>query len=179
MRTFLLTFSAIMLILSASPVKIAAQQSADVQKEVDLLKKTDKKMQYSLNKCTKEMKALSQKMDENIKNLNIQAATLKTSIDTLDNHLNSFKAEFTKSQDQLISKVKTLSIRLWLCALVLLIIAAYIFFGVIGAIKKNRITVEARMLNDKEAFELAIKKIEKEMNDKLRLLEQQLVGLKK
>jgi len=118
-------------------------------------------------------------MDENLKNLNSQATAIKTNLDTLDNHFNSLKADVTKKQDQLSSKVNILSIRLWLCALVLLIIAVYIFFGVIGAIKKNRITIEAKMLNDKEALELAIKKAEKELNDRLHSLEQQLAGLKK
>jgi hypothetical protein len=179
MKTFLIVFSAVMFLFTTLPGKMAAQQSTDIQNEIDQIKKADKKMQYSLSKCAKEMKAFKLKMDENLKNLNTQTATLKTNLDTLDNHFNTFKADITKKNDQLTSKVKTLSIMLWVCVIILLIIALYVYFALNGAIKKVRITFEAKMLNDKEALELAIKKAEKEMSDKLHLLEQQLAGLKK
>jgi predicted PurR-regulated permease PerM len=179
MRTFLIILSATLILFTASSGTIAAQQSTDIQKEIDLIKKTDKKMQYSVNKCAKDMKALNQKMDENLKNLNTQTASLKTNLDTLDNHFNAFKADVTKKQDQLTSKAKTLSIMLWLCVIVLLIIIVSVYFALSGAVKKLRTSFEAKMLNDKEAFELAIKKTDKELNDKLHLLEQQIATFKK
>lgn len=179
MRTILIIFSAALFLLTISTGTIAAQQSGDIQKEIDLIKKADKKMQFSLGKCAKEMKTLNQKMDENLKNLTAQTASLKSNIDTLDNHFNAFKSDVTKKQDQLTSKVKSLNIALWVCVIILLIIALYVYFALDGAVKKAKITFEAKMLNDKEAHDLAIKKTEKELNDKLQTLEQQLAGLKK
>lgn len=179
MRTFFTIFSAALLLFTFSASKIGAQQTTDIQKEIDLIKKADKKMQTSLGRCAKEMKVLNQKMDENVKNLNTQAAALKTNLDTLDNHFNAFKADVTKKQDQLTSKVRSLNIALWVCVIILLIIALYIYFVLNGAVKKAKITLEAKMLNDKDALELAIKKTEKEFSDKLHLIEQQLAGIKK
>jgi hypothetical protein len=179
MRKLFIVFSAAMFLSVTSTYRVLAQQSTDIPKEIELIKKTDKKMQYNLSKCAKDMKVLNQKMDENLKNLNVQMAALITNVDSLDTHFSTFKADVTKNQDQLNSRLKTLGIRLWLCVFVLLLIAAYIFFGVIGAIKKNKMTAEAMILNEKEAFAMAIRKVEKEMNDKFHTLEQQIAGLKK
>jgi peptidoglycan hydrolase CwlO-like protein len=179
MRTFLRGFIALIFLFSVSTFSMQAQQPADFQKDVEQLKKADKKMQSGLTKCVRELKALNQKTVENLKNLTNQVNSLKSNVDTLQNNINSVKTELTKRQDLLSSKIQNISIRIWLCVLILLLIAAYIFFGVIGAIKKNKITVEAKMLNDKEAFELAIKKTEKELTDKIHLLEQQIASLKK
>ena len=54
----------------------------------------------------------------------------------------------------------------------------------VNACKKADIIVNRKMLadlavNDKEAFELAIKKAEKDFNDKLLVLQQQIAGIKK
>jgi len=179
MRKFFSIISATMFLFSVSAFTSAAQQTPELQKEVELLKKADKKMQSGLAKCVKDMKVMNQKTEENLKNLNIQIIALKTNVDTLESHVNLFKTELTKKQDLLNSKIQNISIRLWLCVLILLIIAAYIFFGVIGAIKKNKATVEAKMLNDREAFELAIKRSEKEFTEKIHALEDKLAGLKK
>ena len=179
MRKFFSIISATMFLFSVSAFNIAAQQAPELQKEVELLKKADKKMQSGIAKCSKDLKVMSQKTEESLKNLNIQINALKTNVDTLESHVNLFRTELTKKQDLLNSKIQNISIRLWLCVLILLLIAAYIFFGVIGAIKKNKATLEAKMLNDREAFELAIKKSEKEFNDKLHTLEDKLAGLKK
>jgi len=179
MRTILIIFSAALFLLTISTGRIAAQQSGDIQKEIDLIKKADKKMQASLGKCAKEMKALNQKMDENLKNLTVQTASLKSNIDTLDNHFSAFKADVNKKQDQLTSKVKSLNLALWVCVIILLIIALYVYFALDATVKKAKITFEAKMLNDRDALELAIKKTEKEFSDKMHVLEQQLSGLKK
>jgi hypothetical protein len=178
MKTFLIIFSAVLILFSTIPGKLAAQQSTDIQKEIDLIKKADKKMQYSISKYAREMKALGQKTDENLKNLSTQTAVLKTNIDTLDNHFSAFKADVTKKQDQLTAKVKTLNIALWICVIILLIISLYVYFALDGVIKKVKTSFEAKMLNDKDSLELAIKKSEKETFEKIHLLEQQVAGLK-
>ena len=59
------------------------------------------------------------------------------------------------------------------------ILSVVVFFGVIGAIKKNKLTAETRMLNDREANELSLRKTEKELTEKLHALEQQIASLKK
>jgi len=179
MKTFISVFLSALFICTISTIDLNAQQSSDLQKDIEILKKTDKKVQSGLTRVSKEMKALNKKTEENLKNLNGQMITLKSSIDTLQNNVNVVKQELTAKQDILASKIQNLAIRIWLCVLILLLIAAYIFFGVIGAIKKNKVTVDSKMLNDKEAFELAIKKAEKDFNDKLLVLQQQIAGIKK
>ncbi len=179
MRKFFSIISATMFLFSVSAFNMAAQQAPELQKEVEQLKKADKKLQSGIAKCAKDMKVMNQKTEESLKNLNNQLITLKTNVDTLESHVNLFKTELTKKQDLLNSKIQNISIRLWLCVLILLLIASYIFFGVIGAIKKNKVTVEAKMFNDREAIELIIKKSEKDFNDKLHALEEKIAALKK
>jgi polyhydroxyalkanoate synthesis regulator phasin len=179
MRKFFSIISATMFLFSVSAFTLAAQQAPDLQKEAELLKKADKKMQSGLAKCSKEMKIMTQKTEESLKNLNIQIIALKSNVDTLESHVNLVKTELTKKEDLLNSKIVNISIRLWLCVLILLLIAAYIFFGVIGAIKKNMATAEAEMLNDRKALEIAFKKSENDFNEKLHALEEKLTAFRK
>ena len=66
MRKFFSIISATMFLFSVSAFTSAAQQTPELQKEVELLKKADKKMQSGLAKCAKDMKVMNQKTEENL-----------------------------------------------------------------------------------------------------------------
>lgn len=183
MKTKNSVFTALLLLVWFMPALCLAQSTGqvnpDLQQDLASMKKADKQMKYSISKCGREIKALKQHTDENIKKLNDAFASLTVAMDTLDARTKVFMTDVNKKQDQLSASVRNTRLTLWVLFIVLLLAFLFIYFRLSGLLTKMKASFEARQLNEKEAFELAIKKLDKELAEITAALEQRIAELKK
>ncbi len=178
MKTFTSSFLC-MLVLLFIPVFAYTQAQTDLQSEIDQMKKTDKQMKYSLSKCSKEMKALKKDMDDGFKKSESALNQVQTNLDSLQVQSKRQTDALTQKQDALNARLNTVRLVLWTSIIVWIVLMMIIYYSLNGKLVRTKESIDSKMINDREAMELAVKKLEKEMQDKLAALEQRLAELKR
>lgn len=167
------------LILLFTPVIAYAQAQTDLQGEIDQMKKTDKQMKYSISKCSKEIKALKKDMDDGFKKTESAVNQGKADMDSLQVQSKRTTDALSQKQDTLNARLNTVRLVLWTSIIVWIALMMVVYYSLNGKMARMKESMEAKMINDKEALELDVKKLEKEMQDKLTALEQKLSELKR
>ncbi len=178
MKTYISYFLS-MLIFLFLPVIAYTQAQTDLQSEIDQMKKTDKQMKYSISKCSKEMNALKKGMADGFKKSEDALSQVKADMDSLQVQSKGMNDALSQKQDAMNARLNTVRLVLWTSIIAWIALMMLIYYSQNGKLVRMKESMDAKMMNDKEAMELAVKKLEKEMLDKLAALEQRLAELKR